>query len=216
MPRTISGVFPLDANGSEERIHCSQAVRFLRASRNAAFALGAMAWLLASLGQAAIPPRPKVEILPLQANAWLRSGAAIGGQAAADELSLLRVERKARADGGERVILHYGDKAGRPLRAQPGYFHLAIDRTGRRLSVDLAQVGRTAVDRRDLEKIFAGSRLVAGSDIVMDPVDGSTHLAFALRSASEAHAMVEPGGDGEAARVAIDYRPATTAAGAAK
>lgn len=182
----------------------SKIERAPRAARVLATALAA--WIPAA-SLAALHPQPKVEILPLQANAWIRAGAAIGGQAATDELSLLRVERKARVDGGERLVLHYGDKNGRPLRAQPGYFHLAVDRTGKKISVDLAQVSRTAVDRRDLEKIFSGSPLVGASDIVMDPIDGSTHLSLTLRSVSEAHATVEAGSGGEAARVAIDYRP---------
>jgi hypothetical protein len=155
----------------------------------------------------AAPIPAKIVVLPLRPSAWIRSGAAIGGQAAADELSLLRVRRAARPDGGERLLVAYGDKYGRPLRAQPGYFHLALDRGGRRLSLDLAQVSRTAVDRRDLEKLFANSTLVASVDIVMDPQDGSTHLSLAFAAPIEAFASTASGDASAPAGLAFDFRP---------
>ena len=152
--------------------------------------------------------KPAVIVLPMAAGEWMREGAAIGGQAATDELSLLKVERSVRTaneGGGERIAISYGDKSGRPLRSTPGYFHITLDRDGRRLAVDLAQVARTAVDRADLEALFAKSSLIESTDIVMDPLDGSTHVSFALRSSVEAFAKAElQKGD---ALLAIEVRP---------
>lgn len=166
--------------------------------------------------QAMIPPTPRIAVLPLAAESWIRNGAAIGGQAATDDLSLLRVERIAREGGGERVALHYGDKLGRPLRSRPGYFHFALDRGGSRVTIDLAQVTRTTVDRKDLVDIFAKSALFSSVDIVMDPQDGSTHLTAIARAPIEAFIEADSDrSDDRASRLIFDFRPIGASLGAA-
>ena len=179
-------------------------------ARRVPIILGCLIFLGGASASASKGPRPAVVVLPLLENSWVRGGAMIGGQASADDLSMVRVERLSRSSesgGGERVTLTYGDKVGRPLRAQPGYFHLALDRAGRRVSLDLAQVSRTAVDRRDLERIFARSSLVSEVDIVMDPEDGSTHISLSTRAPVEARVVAKPGDGLAPASLALDLRP---------
>lgn len=109
----------------------------------------------------------------------IKTGVAIGGQAGV-EFSLLSVQSEASPEG-ERLILGYGDRYGNSLKAEPGFYQIALDRDARRLVIDLAQVNKTAVDPQKLARILLASKLVASSEITMDPYDGSTNITLLLK-----------------------------------
>jgi hypothetical protein len=120
---------------------------------------------------------------PGQKSPLVRSGVVTGGQAA-DEFTLISIRTEALASGGERWIFQYGDRFGKPFadpRMQPGFFHIGIDKSSRRIVMDLAQVHRTGFGAEALAKLAAESGLVGESDMVMDPHDRSTSVTLSLK-----------------------------------
>ncbi len=130
--------------------------------------------------------KPGVVTNPLRSNMF-----ANGGQAQ-DEFSLLGVESKS-TSSGERLSLDYGDRFGKPLKGEPGFFQVALDHDGRRITIDLSQVTRTGVDPAQLRKVLAKSKFVAASEMTMDPHDLSTNLTLTLRAPVELRLSTETG-----------------------
>lgn len=143
-----------------------------------------------------------LRVKPGQVSPAIGAGAIAGGRAA-DEFSLLSVVRTPLKGGGEKLVITYGDRFGKPVKGEPGFFHVALDRDSRRVVIDLAQVSRTAVDPVDLGKILSSSKFVSGSDMTMDPHDGSTNITLSLKSpvTIKVAAMA-----GETGRLAIEMR----------
>jgi hypothetical protein len=147
-----------------------------------------LAWF-ASQGAWAIPtPAPnqapnQLRIVgPGQKSPLVRSGVVAGGQAA-DEFTLISIRTETLPNGGERWILQYGDRFGKPFaesRIQPGFFHIGLDKSSRRIVMDLAQVHHTGFGMETLAKLTADSRLVRESDMIMDPHDRSTSVTLSL------------------------------------
>jgi len=146
---------------------------------NFSFSLGFMfmfmlIFVIVNSAVAAIAP---LQVKPGRLVPAIRGGALAGGRAA-EEFSLLGLRRVAGRAGMERFIISYGDRNGKPLKGEPGFFQIALDRSAKRLVIDLAQVSRTAIDSKDLARVLSSSRFVAGSDMTMDPLDGSTNITI--------------------------------------
>lgn len=109
----------------------------------------------------------------------ISEGVVTGGRSS-DEFSLLNVKAES-LKNQERFSIVFGDRYGQPLQGDPGYFHLSVDRSGKRISIDLAQVSRTAVDNKQLRRLLSRSKYIASSDMVMDPHDGSTNIALNMK-----------------------------------
>lgn len=133
-------------------------------------------------------PHP-ISLKPGQNTTLLRAGVVTGG-VAGDELSLLTVESKSKSEG-ESFSIHWGDREGRPWTGRAGWYHIALDRGGRRVVVDLGKVARTAIEPKDLHGLLASSKLIASSDMTMDPQDGSTNLTLNFRVPIQLRVMGE-------------------------
>ena len=155
-----------------------------------AVGLGGFLWLAISFGvpaaQAMITP---LSVAPGHISNPISNGVVTGGSAA-NEFTLLRVNREpmakqGRNQGGEKWTLTYGDRMGRPLGQEIGFFHINVDRHAKRVVIDLAQVNRSSIDRSALIRLTQGSQIVANSEMVMDPQDRSTNLTLNMRSPVE-------------------------------
>ena len=170
-----------------------------------------LTFLLASL--VVVPafalPRP-LQIKPGMSSPEISGGALAGGRAGT-EFSLLTVRSELTASG-ERLTLAYGDSRGLPLLAEPGFFHIVLDRDSKRVVVDLAQVTRTAVDPAKLSRILSASKYVAHSEMVMDPHDGSTNITLTTRMPVQIKVTPQTGEGREPGRLYIDIKPAGRAA----
>ena len=144
-------------------------------------------------------PSP-IQVRPGSVTAPLRTNASAIGGVAADEFSLLGVDSVASASG-ERLVLKYGDPLGKPLKGQPGFFQVSLDRDGRRISIDLSQITRTGVDPTQLRRVLAKSKYVASSEMTMDPHDHSTNLTLMLKSPVQMKLSTESGAQ---AKVILD------------
>lgn len=158
-------------------------------------------FLLGSMAQASIAP---LQVRPGRISPPIRAGAIAGGQAE-DEFSILGIKTVASGASNERLVISYGDRNGRPIKGEPGFFHVALDRHSKRIIIDLAQVSRTAIDSKDLSRILSSSRLIANSDMTMDPQDGSTNITLTLRAPVQMSVLSEAGQQG---RLVIDLQAA--------
>lgn len=165
-----------------------------------AIVLGLVLVIFPLENQAALHP---VQVVPGKVSAPMRTGATIGGRAS-DEFSLLAVRRESLDSGGERVIVLFGDRHGKPLKGEPGYFHVSLEKDARRIVLDFAQMQRTAVDPTRLAKILSPSRLIHGTDMTMDPVDGSTNIILRTREPVE---IKIGAAEGEPSRMFVDLVP---------
>ncbi len=164
-----------------------------------------IAFISLSLGSTAawsVPHRPKVK--PQGLGSYIRSGVVVGGYAG-EALSLLRMQKMLAPDGAERLVILYGDKNGNVVKSELGYFHISVDERNSRVSIDLAQVQRTAVDAKDLAKVFNNSRLVSTTEMTMDPLDLSTNISLTLQQPAEIKVNVETSQGTK--RLIIDMRP---------
>jgi hypothetical protein len=148
-------------------------------------------------------PAP-VQVKPGKIASPMSGGVVIGGQAR-DEFSLIGASSENSFSGkGERLILLYGDRFGAPLKGDPGYFHVALDRDSKRVVIDLAQIRKTAVEPLKLAKLLSVSKLIATSEMTMDPYDGSTNITLNLRTPVRLSAS----SDGSAqSKVVIELQP---------
>lgn len=155
--------------------------------------------------QAAIPKGPLV-VKPGKVSGEFDKGTAIGGKAR-DELSLLAVRLEPMGNS-ERISLMYGDRFGKPLAGEPGYFHVSVDRNSQRIVIDMAQVQMTAVGPARLASILASSKLVSASEMTMDPIDGTTNITLQTK----VPVKVKVGAaEGESSRVIIELSPVSGA-----
>ncbi len=148
---------------------------------------------IANLAHAANMP---LSVTPNRISAPLTAGSITGGKAA-DSFTLTKITRENAPNGIEKWSLTYGDRMGRPLVAGPGFFHVSIDRNSRRIVIDLAQVHRTAVEPRQLEQLAKASKLVASSDMIMDPQDHSTNITLTMKTAVSVRVASESTGGGK-------------------
>lgn len=146
----------------------------------------------------------RLSVQPKTLGTYMRSGVVVGG-IAVQSFSILRVQKLSTADGLESLIIVYGDSTGRPLKSEPGYFHIAVDEKASRVSIDLAQVQKTAVDGKDLTRVFAGSRLIGATEMTMDPLDLSTNISIQLKRPAEVRARTESAKG--ITQLVIDFRP---------
>lgn len=129
-------------------------------------------------------------VKPQPLGQYVKNGVIVGG-VAADGFSILRAEKLAAGDGAERLVIYYGDMHGQAMKTNPGYFHINVDEKAARVSIDLAQVQRTAVDHQELAKLFQGSKLVASTEMTMDPIDLSTNILLNLKQTAEVNARID-------------------------
>ena len=135
----------------------------------------------------------------------------INGGVAGEEFSLLKIENQV-AGQSETLSLAYGDRQGKQIRGLPGFYQIALDRDGRRLVIDLAQVDRTAVDPQSLRQKLKSSPLVSSVDMTMDPQDRSTNITLNLKEPIEI--SVVSTGPSEPSAVSIAMKPASSRKGA--
>ena len=110
----------------------------------------------------------------------VRAGSLANGGHANEEFSLLSV-LSTPVTGGERIVLSYGDRFGKVWKGEPGFFQVALDKGGSRVVIDLSQVTKTGIDPVQLRKALAASKLVASSDMTMDPQDQTTNLTLVMK-----------------------------------
>lgn len=157
--------------------------------------------LLVSFAQAA--PQ-KMLLTPRALGQYVQNGVVVGG-VAGDAFSIVKIEKLDAGEGRERFVILYGNSHGQAV-GKTGYFHVNVDSKLARVSIDLSQVQRTAVDGAQLAKLFAGSKLVSGTEMTMDPIDLSTNIQLNLKRAVEVKAQIE-NKKGTSALV-IELRPA--------
>lgn len=154
-----------------------------------------------SAGAHALPSPLMVK--PGRVSAPISSGATIGGQSGT-EFSLLGVRAESIDRAGERLTLSYGDRFGQPQPGEPGFFHVAVDRDAKRIVIDLAQITKTAIDPQKLARILSASKLIASSEMTMDPQDGSTNITLNLKTPVQMKVASVANGQ---AQVVIDLVP---------
>jgi len=137
----------------------------------------------------------------------LQSGVSVGGKAGA-EFTLIGAQAEPGGQNGERVSFSYGDPFGNQQKGEPGFFHVAVDRDGRRVVIDLAQIRRTAVDPQKLARVLGASKLVESSEMTTDPVDGSTNITLNMKSPVLVRVTASDGGP---ARLVVELEPVGTA-----
>ncbi len=164
--------------------------------------------MLVAMSNSANAVPAKAFVRPQKLGTYIAAGSIIGGNAG-KLFSLLRVQKMNLAGGVERLILTYGDQDGIPLKTQPGYFHLSLDQAGERLVLDLSQVLKTAVDQQDIIKELKGSKLVAKTDMSMDPQDGTTNITLFMKVPVETRAQVDTTAEDRQNQLVIDIRPVT-------
>ena len=191
---------------SKSRFSVGLALRLL--FRTAVIALSLITLKLQSAIAANIP----FTVRPGQISMPFHNGSVSGGQAGPD-FSLLGVKEVSIPRGGIQIVLNYGDHLGHPFHGEPGYFHVSIDRVGKRISMDLAQVSRTAIDQKDLSRELSRSSIVSSSDITTDPADGSTNITLNLHRPVE---MKVRSSGGDQAKLILELKPFETAAGPLK
>ncbi len=112
----------------------------------------------------------------------VREGSLANGGRANEEFSLLSVAlAQLPSSASERIVLSYGDRFGKVWKGEPGFFQVALDRGGSRVVIDLSQVTKTGIDPVQLKKALASSKLVASSDMTMDPQDQTTNLTLVMK-----------------------------------
>lgn len=161
--------------------------------------------LVLSLGVlpvATAAPAP-IQVKPGSIAKAVGSGFFAGGEAA-HEFSLIEATAK-RSGDSETLILMYGDVSGTPLRGKPGFFQAVLDRDGRRVTIDLSQVARTAIDPEALRKRLKDFKLVSSVDMTMDPTDSSTNITLNLKSPVEL--TVEASDDKSPSHVGLTLKP---------
>lgn len=162
--------------------------------------LALAAFFSLSFAQAA-PSRLIVK--PERASVLTKPGAVVGG-VSGEELSLLKIETSF-AETSNKLLLAYGDRTGRVAKGEPGYFNLTLDRDARRIVIDLAQVTKTGVDPLELKRRLASSKLIASSEMTMDPLDGTTNLTLTARHAVDVIVSTQTSPQ---AAVVIEIKPA--------
>lgn len=138
----------------------------------------------------AVAAPQKLAVKPQPLGKYVHSGVLVGG-IAGDAFSIIRIQKLNGADGAERLVILYGNSVGQPVKTQPGYFHINVDEKHGRVSIDLAQVQKTAVDDKQLAKLFSGSKLVAATEMTMDPIDLSTNILLNLKQKAEVRAAID-------------------------
>jgi len=165
-------------------------LRFLKSHRFGVFVLVCLLLGLIENGQASIPAKNRQVPRPAGLNEFRSSGAIIGG-VAGQPFSLLRAQKLKSPEGVDRLALVYGDSRGDVLKSEPGYFHIQVQENPPRVSIDLAQVQKTAMDAAALAQLFRDSSLVSGTEMTMDPIDLSTNLILNLKKPAEVRAAIE-------------------------
>ena len=112
---------------------------------------------------------------------YVENGTIIGGEAGT-QTSVLSMRRLyAPKDGIERIVLDMGDRYGKPLKGQVGYFHVSLDRERSKLVVVLEQTQSSAVDQKKLKDIFKLSPFVKNARILFDPHDRGITIEMDLK-----------------------------------
>lgn len=152
------------------------------------------------------PPKHRISEKPL---AYISRGVFIGGEAD-QPLSLLDVKvRRSKSGGRERLELMFADREGLPLRGRLGFSHIAVEKNPPRIVIDLSQVLRTSTDGRTLQNLFSRSKMVAGSEMTMDPHDHSTNISLFLKAPQNVSVFTKPDSIGNQ-RLIIDIREKET------
>jgi hypothetical protein len=127
-----------------------------------------------------------------QQSAWLDRGILVGGESASgfSLLDLILVPGEKR----EKWHLTLGDVRGQKWKGPPGYFHMHLDPTGRRLRLSLTQVSQ--IKRGDImSRIAIASHLLKDLRVLSNPADSVAHLEFNFKYPVRAKAATEPGDD---------------------
>ncbi|RYZ83278.1 MAG: hypothetical protein EOP06_20280 [Proteobacteria bacterium] len=167
--------------------------------------VGFLGLLLVGSPRALAIPAP-LTVKPNAVSMPLKNAGNIQGGRTSDEFSLLGVQ-SAKTANGEKLVLNYGDRFGKPVKGEPGYFQVALDKSGQRIVIDLAQVTSTGIEPEQLRKILATSRYVASSDMTMDPHDRSTNITLTLKEPVEMTVATDAG---NRAKVVVEMKPVSS------
>jgi hypothetical protein len=141
-------------------------------------------------------------------NHYLQYGTIIGGETGRGSTgySLLDVRRIfAAKEKIERVLIDFGDGDGKPLRGQPGYYHVSIEKDQMRVVIDLSQMLGSKINQEKVRDIFRGSPLVQEARINYDPVDSNITLQLLLKKKVLLEVFQLPSKD-KPSRVVIDLK----------
>lgn len=153
----------------------------------------------------AISPAQAMQNKPVKLGDYTSSGVITGGMSG-NGFSLLRATHLKGAGRVEKFAVVFGDRQGQVVRTSPGYFHIQVDDKNQRVSIDLAEMQMTTVGPEQLKRLFDDSKLVAGTEMTMDPIDDATNISLKLREPVEARAKIE---DQNGAKILmIEMRPA--------
>lgn len=145
--------------------------------------------------------------LTTKTNQYMTSGVVIGGQAGPG-FTLLNVRHESSNKlAMERIIFDLGDREGRPLLNQLGYFHVSVEKNPSRLIIDLSQVARSRVSEINLARVFAKSPLVAKVQMSMEPEDNQARIVLNTKVPVAAEVFEMPS-DKKASRLVIDLKKA--------
>lgn len=165
--------------------------------------------VLASLNGpiASAAPAPVI-VKPNAISSPLKTAGTLQGGKAGEEFSLLGVE-SAKTEAGEKLVLSYGDRFGKSIKGEPGYFQIGLDRAGQRITIDLSQVTTTGIEPDQLKKILKASKFVAATDMTMDPHDRSTNITLILKEPVKMSVATEAGSK---SKVILNLEPVTSTA----
>jgi hypothetical protein len=125
---------------------------------------------------------PNTKQAQLQMNEYITKGSFRGGQAG-NGFSLKEIKRVVSASkNSERMIFEVSDRDGKTYSGKPGYFHAQLMQNPSRISIDFAQMGRSAIDAKKLTNLFKKSQLVRASRITLDNEDQSVNVTLYLKN----------------------------------
>ncbi len=120
--------------------------------------------------------------LDRRTQSYLNEGVVYGG-GAQKPLALINVRSKyVGTHNMQRIILDIGDEHLKPLMSPMGSYHAALQKTPRRIVVDLSYIYQSALTEPQIKKILKSSPLIADVKAVMDPEDHSLSLVIDLKS----------------------------------
>lgn len=139
-------------------------------------------------------------------NRYMTDGVFVGGKAR-DGLSLLGVRKAFSAQAKlERVILDLGDRKAQPSGKEIGYYQASLDRSKKRVVVDLAQLTTSNISESQLKQIFKGSHYIESVELTLDPEDKAATMVLNLKAPMKME-VFELLASGKPSRVVVDLTP---------
>lgn len=154
-----------------------------------------------SLVQAATPYKQSLDV---KKDTYLTQGVFTGGRATGRGTSLIAVKRQFSAKAElERIVVAMGDAEAKPLKDELGFFQVSLDRSNKRLVLDVAQLKLSKVTEGQVQQLFRQSPYVARVRLTLDPEDSAATLLvdFKTEMKLETYQLHKP------ARIVMDLKP---------